>query len=451
MQQTDMATPYYDHAAEGEVVAILLNSPETQQRLKDLPPQLFHDMRAQRAISAMHQLRAQHRPIDLVTLRDQLARQNDDTVMDYALEATTGQWTSGALIGQYIDIIKQRALRRELVMISREMAAGAGDATREADELLATARTRLQELALAQGNETQRDGSASAVAVRAFAALQEQATGTTRPAMLGLSGLDAGTGGLYPGEMLVIGARPGTGKTALALDFARRLMEQGMSCLFASLEMSDIRLMYRIMAADSGVNGMKMRRAELTGDDWERLGHSMERISALPLWITRQVRTVSDLRDEIVAARERMGHVDVVIADYIQLMRVPGKIENRTQEVSKISRELKLLAEEQRVVMIVLSQLNREGVGRPSISQLRDSGQIEQDADMIMLLYAPTSPEDVRPAYLGEIYADVSARGNRYIECILAKARDGEPGATPLEFVPSVMQYLPITITREGA
>ena len=212
--------------------------------------------------------------------------------------------------------------------------------------------------------------------------------------------------------------------------------------------MSDTQLANRMIAASGGINGMRLRQAEtLTEAEWDVIADAVGYIGNQRLWISERVRTVDQLRNDLLKAREKWGGLDFAVVDYIQLMggnSTSGRMENRNQEVGKISRELKILAVEQNIVLIVLSQLNREGTERPTINQLRESGQIEQDADMIMLLYSPTKADDVRPQEMVEQWRRMTAHGSRLVECILAKARNGMNGVTLLEFVPGIMRYLPI-------
>lgn len=443
-------SPYFDHAAEKRVVGILLVEPQprVQDVLDELEPDMFHDMPAASVIKAMKQLRAARRGVDLVTVNDQLSKNGDAGALDYAVDAAGG-WTPPTQIGEYVNIIRQCHVRRQLRILSGNITYASADATQDPNAILTDARTRLANIAEnSKPAQEQRDGSVLAVAVRAMSALQEQAAGRLKPLKTGFNELDKLTGGLFGGEILVIGARPGTGKTAIALELTRRFLEAGKAGLFASLEMSDTQLANRMIAAYGGINGMRLRQAEtLTENEWDAIADAVGYIGNQRLWISERVRTVDQLRNDLLKAREKWGGLDFAVVDYIQLMggnSTSGRMENRNQEVGKISRELKILAVEQNIVLIVLSQLNREGTERPTINQLRESGQIEQDADMIMLLYSPQKADDVRPQEMVEQWRRMTAHGSRLVECILAKARNGMNGVTLLEFVPGLMRYLPI-------
>lgn len=443
-------SPYFDHAAEKRVVGILLVEPQprVQDVLDELEPDMFHDMPAASVIKAMKQLRAARRGVDLVTVNDQLSKNGDAGALDYAVDAA-GDWTPPTQIGEYVNIIRQCHMRRQLRILSGNITYASADATQDPNAILTDARTRLANIAENfKPAQEQRDGSVLAVAVRAMSALQEQAAGRLKPLKTGFNELDKLTGGFFGGEILVIGARPGTGKTAIALELTRRFLEAGKAGLFASLEMSDTQLANRMIAAYGGINGMRLRQAEtLTENEWDAIADAVGYIGNQRLWISERVRTVDQLRNDLLKAREKWGGLDFAVVDYIQLMggnSTSGRMANRNQEVGKISRELKILAVEQNIVLIVLSQLNREGTERPTINQLRESGQIEQDADMIMLLYSPQKADDVRPQEMVEQWRRMTAHGSRLVECILAKARNGMNGVTLLEFVPGLMRYLPI-------
>lgn len=439
-------SPYFDHEAERHTVGILLSEPRTQSALDGLEPEHFHEPSAAAVIRAMKELKAARHGIDAVTLNDQLSMDGDSgEAMTYAVDAI-GDWVPPSQIREYAEILKKCFVRRQLRILAGNVAYGSSDAAQDPKELLTGMRSRLADLAETEKpQDEKRDGSAEAVALRTYEELQRRASGDYKPLTTGYGEFDKMTGGLFAGEVLVIGARPGTGKTAFALELCRRFSESGKTGLFASLEMSDLQLANRLIAAYGGIDQMKLRQAEnLTENDWDAVSAGYAMMCMQKLWISERVRTVDQLRDELLKAREKYGGIDYAIVDYIQLMSGEKWSENRNQEVGRISRELKLLAVEQKVVLVVLSQLNRETADRPTINQLRESGQIEQDADMIMLMYQPKRQEDVRPQELVPLWQALTNAGDRMIECILAKARNGMNGVILLRFMPNVMRYLPI-------
>ena len=439
-------SPYFDHDAERHTVGILLSEPRTQAALDELKPEHFHDQDAAAVIRAMKALKAARHGIDAVTLNDQLsASAENGNAMEYAVDAM-GDWVPPSQIREYIEILKKCFMRRQLRILAGNVAYGSSDASQDPKALLTTMRSSLADLAeTEQPQDEKRDGSAEAVAIRAYEELQKQMAGMYKPIKTGFDEFDKMTGGLFAGEVLVIGARPGTGKTAFSLELCRRFSDSGKIGLFASLEMSDTQLANRLIAAYGNIDQMKLRQAEsMTENDWEAVGDGYVRMCMQKLWVSERVRTVDQLRDEILKAREKYGGLDYAIVDYIQLMSGGKWTENRNQEVGRISRELKMLAVEQKIVLVVLSQLNRESADRPTINQLRESGQIEQDADMIMLMYSPKRQDDVRPQELVPMWQVINNAGDRLIECILAKARNGMNGVTLLRFRPRYMQYEPI-------
>lgn len=435
--------PYFDHDAERHTVGILLSEPRTQSALEELKPEHFHEPNAAAAIRAMKALKAARHGIDAVTLNDQLSASGENGgTMEYAVDAM-GDWAPPSQIGEYIAIIKKCFMRRQLRILSGNMAYASSDAGQDPQELLASTRSALADLAETEKQQDEkRDGSAEAIAIRAYDELQKRSRGEYRPIATGFSEFDRMTGGLFAGEVLVIGARPGTGKTAFSLELCRRFAAEGKKGLFASLEMSDIQIANRLIAAYGAIDQMRLRQAEsLTENDWDAVSVGYAMLCMQKLWISERVRTVESLRDEILKAREKYGGLDYAIVDYIQLMNGGKWSENRNQEVGRISRELKALAVEQKIVLVVLSQLNRESADRPTISQLRESGQIEQDADMILLMYSPKRQDDVRPRELVATWQAINNSGDRLVECILAKARNGMNGVTLLRFRPRIMTY----------
>lgn len=435
-------TPYCDADAERAAVASFIASPRAQRSLGKVQPDDFHTPYAADCVAALQALKAAGKTIDLVTLNDALTRQGKSDAILWAADVTTTAWTPAAQIDDFLEIIKGASMRRKLYTLCKATEDAVSDFNADPVKVLADMRTTLQMASAASQGMEQKDCTAGAVAVKAFTALQSLMAGEVQGLKTGIARIDEMLGGIFPGELIVIGARPGTGKTAIGMDFARRFCEAGNAGLVASLEMTDTQLMNRMLASAALVDAKKLRTGKgLTDDDFDRLSGALSTISAQKLWISENVRTVTNLRDEIVTAREKFGHLEFVLVDYLQLMSSEGRSENRTQEVGKISRELKMLAKEQHVAMILISQLNRGMGERPAVSNLRESGQIEQDANMILLLYSPERAEDVRPQELADVWKGMVDSGRRLVECNIAKARDGETGVVLLEFVPQVMRY----------
>ncbi|OLL70016.1 Replicative DNA helicase [Pseudonocardia sp. Ae150A_Ps1] len=233
----------------------------------------------------------------------------------------------------------------------------------------------------------------------------------------GFADLDQVTNGLHPGQMVVVAARPGLGKSTLGLDFARSCsIKNGMTSAFFSLEMSKSAIVMRLLSAEARIRLADMRAGRMSDEDWTRMARRMSEISEAPLYIDDSPNlTLMEIRAKARRMKQRYD-LKLIILDYLQLMTSGRKVESRQQEVSEFSRQIKLLAKELEVPVMAMSQLNRgpeqRTDKRPMLSDLRESGSIEQDADMVVLLHRPDAFEQDDPR-AGE--ADL----------ILAKHRNG--------------------------
>ena len=236
--------------------------------------------------------------------------------------------------------------------------------------------------------------------------------------------------GLNKSDLIILGARPSMGKTSMALNIARNVaVDTGKTVCFFSLEMSRDQLAQRLLSSESGIDSAKLRTGELTADEWTMLTRAGAHLSETNLYFDQ----TSDITvPEMKAKLRRMKKVDLVIIDYLGLMHSARRIENRVQEISEITRNLKIMAKEFNIPVIVCSQLSRgtEGKGKshkPGLSDLRDSGSIEQDADIVLFLY--------RDAYYNNEKTDEDDMVEESkSECIVAKNRHGETGRVELHW-----------------
>nr|WP_133848795.1 replicative DNA helicase [Labedaea rhizosphaerae] len=214
----------------------------------------------------------------------------------------------------------------------------------------------------------------------------------------GFADLDEVTNGLHPGQMIIIAARPGVGKSTLGLDFARSCsIKHGLSSVIFSLEMSRTEIVMRMLSAEAKIRLADMRGGRMTDDDWTRLARRMSEISEAPLFIDDSPNmTMMEIRAKARRLKQR-NDLKLIVVDYLQLMSSGKRVESRQQEVSEFSRALKLLAKELEVPVIAISQLNRgpeqRSDKRPMLADLRESGSLEQDADMVMLIHRPDAWE----------------------------------------------------------
>lgn len=357
----------------------------------------FFDPKHQRIYEAVIALYERRSPIDVLTLADQLKGNGFLDMVggpSYLTELTNFVPTA-THVEQYADIVAQKAMRRRLIRTSQELTDLGYDESKALKELIEEAETRLFQVS--QQHVKQSIVSLEKILEESFDRLDElhKDKGKIRGIPTGFRDLDNVLAGLQRSDLFILAARPAMGKTAFVLNLAHNVAIQAKeSVLFFSLEMSKEQLVDRLLSMESGVDAWALRTGNLTDQDFERLGQAMGTLSEAKIYIddTPGV-SVSDLRTK--ARREAHQHgLGLIIVDYLQLMsggsRFAGS-DNRVQEISEISRGLKGVARELNVPVIALSQLSRSVENRspqiPQLADLRESGSIEQDADVVAFIY----------------------------------------------------------------
>jgi replicative DNA helicase len=282
-------------------------------------------------------------------------------------------------------------------------------------------------------------------------ALDDLAEAARRPVPTGLAGLDGLVDGWMPGQLILLAARPAVGKSAMALQLARAAAEARIGTLLFTLEMTSRETLQRMAAATANVPLTAVKRGSMDAGQSEAVSRAETALRELPLWVDDSTSaTIMSLRAKCRHHQQR-NHVGLVVVDYLQLMGSAsgGRDANRQQEVADISRGLKLMAKELAIPVIALSQLNRVSESRadkrPQLSDLRDSGALEQDADVVMLLHDKTKPDmpsggDIMWTGPGQGFA---AKPFREVDLIVAKQRSGPSGSVPLVFDGSKMRFGP--------
>jgi len=293
----------------------------------------------------------------------------------------------------------------------------------------------------------QHSSSARDIIIALTDRMEEMATNPR--AMLGLSTglpcLDRMTNGLQAPDMIVLGARPGVGKSALMTGMASHAARQGVPVFIASMEMSRDQVITRMVCAEARLDSRKLRAGLLTEEEWARYTAASYPLYDAPLWINDRSGVTPDyLRAEVRKFIRRFGSVGLVCVDYLQLMRADRKTSGRYEELSDVSMELKSVAREFGVPLLALTQISRESMKRdnkrPVLSDIRDTGQIEQDADVVMFLHRP---DQLTPEGSGYVPANLSAPPlMRDAELIFAKQRNGPQGVVPLNFVDQFAVFL---------
>jgi replicative DNA helicase len=370
----------------------------------------FFDPRHKRIYEATIQLYERRSPIDVLTLADQLKNnQSLDLVGGAAfLTELTNFVPTAAHVEQYAEIVAQKALRRRLIKASQQMVELGYDETKALQELVEEAESQLFQVSEKQVKQSVI--SLETILAESFDRLDDlhKDKNKIRGVPTGFRDLDGVLAGLQRSDLFILAARPSMGKTALSLNLAHNVATMAKQpVLIFSLEMGKEQLVDRLLSMESGVDAWALRTGNLSDTDFERIGHAMGTLSEAPIYIDDTPGiTVGDLRTK--ARREAHQHpLGLIIIDYLQLMSGGSKFsgsDNRVQEVSEISRGLKSVARELNVPVIALSQLSRSVENRnpqiPQLADLRESGSIEQDADVVAFIYREEyyNPETERKA-----------------------------------------------------
>ncbi len=384
--------------AEASLLGALLIDADALIKIADrISPDDFYDQRHARIYEAVIVLYERRSLIDVLTLADQLKGAGFLDLVggpSYLTELTNFVPTASH-VEQYADIVAQKALRRRLIKASKDMVELGYDETKQLRELIEEAEQRLFQVS--ENNVKQTVVSLETILEESFDRLDSlhKDKGKIRGVPSGFKDLDDVLAGFQRSDLLILAARPAMGKTALVLNLAHNVaLDAKESVLFFSLEMSKEQLVDRLLSMESGVDAWALRTGNLTDQDFERIGDAMGRLSEAKIYIDDTPGiTVSDLRTK--ARREAHQHgLGLIIVDYLQLMSGGSRFggsDNRVQEISEISRGLKVIARELNVPIIALSQLSRSVESRspqiPQLADLRESGSIEQDADVVAFIY----------------------------------------------------------------
>ncbi|UTN96991.1 SPI-7-type island replicative DNA helicase [Serratia plymuthica] len=429
MNQTTSNVPYSSDAEQAVLGGLMLDNERWDDVLPLVGERDFHLAVHRRIFQAMARLMAVQQPIDLITVHESLEQNGElEQVGGFAYLAELSKNTpSAANIVAYAEIVAERSRLRSLLQLGRELSADAANPRAESSALTERAEQQLFQLSeqtQSEQNVSLTDGLNAVVTYLETANGGNGITGTPT----GFSRLDEMTCGLQPGDLILIAARPSMGKTAFALSaYTGALRGTEKPAFFFSLEMPREQLLQRLISVDGRVELSRLRSGQLEDEDWARISNAMERL--LPLENRLIIDDESFLTPALLRSRARRytrlyGKPGLIMVDYLQLMRCPGQ-ENRTQEIAEISRSLKALAKELDCPVVALSQLNRQlesrADKRPFNGDLRDSGALEQDADVIAFIYR----DEV-------YYADSDDAGTA--EIIIGKQRQGATGTVRVKF-----------------
>jgi replicative DNA helicase len=404
----------------------------------------FYKDSHQKIFEAITNLFQKSSPVDLLTVTAELRKMGSLDIIGgaYYLTQLTDRVVSAANIEYHARIVSQKYIQRELIKISSEIITNAYDDTTDIFDLLDTAEKSLFEVA--QSNlrrDTQKIDDIMRTAVDALEKLRDR-TDSLTGIPSGFTALDRVTSGWQPSDLVIIAARPAMGKTAFVLSCARNaaVLHDKPVAVF-SLEMSSLQLVNRLISGETEIEQEKLKRGTLADHEWTQLHSRIGKLTEAPLLIDdTPALNVFEFRAKCRRLKAQYD-IQMVIVDYLQLMhgKADGKGGNREQEIGSISRALKSVAKELNIPVIALSQLSRAVESRPAaskrpqLSDLRESGSIEQDADMVLFLY--------RPEYYGLLEDEAGNSTAGIAEVIIAKHRNGELATVPLKFVGKFVKF----------
>jgi replicative DNA helicase len=398
-------TPPHDIPAEQCVLGGMMLSKDAISDVLDVIKANDHYRPAHQIVhETILDLYGRGEPADAITVAAELTKRGDIAKVGGApyLHTLIASVPTAANAGYYARIVRERAILRRLVEVgTRIVQLGyAGDA--DADELVDRAQAEVYGVT----ERRAADDYLPLSEIMPDALLEIESIGSRGGTMTGVptgfADLDALTNGLHAGQMIVIAARPALGKSTMALDLARAAsIKHGLASVMFSLEMSRNEITMRLLSAEARVSLQSMRTGQMNEDDWTRLARRMSEVAHAPMFIDDSPN-MSMMEIRAKCRRLKQQHdLRLVIIDYLQLMTSPKRVENRQQEVSELSRSLKLLAQELVVAVIAVAQLNRgpeqRTDKRPMLSDLRESGSIEQDADVVILLHREDAYERESP------------------------------------------------------
>ncbi|MGB3608241.1 MAG: replicative DNA helicase [Psychroserpens sp.] len=418
--------------------AMMIDKKGVDEVIDILSPDAFYKESHKHIFEAIFKLFENSEPVDLLTVSSQLKKDAklDLAGGDFYLISLTQRVSSSAHIEFHARIILQKYIQRSLIKISNEIIEEAYDETKDVFDLLDHAEAKLYEVT--QGNVKKSTETAQSLVIQAKKKIEEISNQD------GLSGIPTGftkldklTSGWQPSDLIIVAARPGMGKTAITLTMARNIaVDSNIPVAFFSLEMSSVQLITRLISSETGLSSEKLRTGKLEKHEWEQLNVKVKTLEKAPLFIDDTPSlSIFDLRAKARRLASQYG-IKMIMIDYLQLMTGGGsnKGGNREQEISMISRNLKALAKELAIPVIALSQLSRAvetrgGSKRPLLSDLRESGAIEQDADIVSFIY--------RPEYykIDEWDDDERSPTEGQGEFIVAKHRNGGLDNIRLKFI----------------
>lgn len=424
-------TPYSMEAEQSVLGSMLIDPRCIPTVMEMLRQEDFYSESHQRLYEAIQRMFLEGRSVDPVTVLDELKGMGlrEQFPREFLLQLVE-MTPHAANVEDYAKIVRSKSMLRELQQVGAEIVELTRAEEDDADTVADLAEQKVY--AVRQGREIQGLTPLNSAIQEVYANLDELASsGGKLPGLpTGFSMLDQYIGGLNKSDLILLGARPGMGKTAIALNMAMSAARKsGKTVVIFQLEMSSAQLATRLLSSEGMIDSKKLRMGNLSDDDWQRMAEATQSLGGMKVLIDENSGiTVPEMQ----AKCRRVNDLGLIVIDYLQLMHAPRRTDNRVQEVAEISRSLKIMAKELNVPVLCCCQLSRGPEGRqdkrPMLSDLRESGSIEQDADIVLFLY--------RDDYYNE-----DSEKHNIAECIIAKNRHGETGKVELRWMPEYTTF----------
>ncbi len=386
--------PYSLETEQAVIGSVLINPECVSVVLSHIKPDYFYLPQHKSIMEAIVILDTLGSRIDALTILDKLSSDSSfdmENGKNYLFQLAQIV-PSAANVENYCKIVKEKHFLRSLITISKETIDSAIDGGAEADKILDAAEQKIYDIRKGKttGSLQRLSDVISAEVYPNLVNITSENAEEFKGIPMGFSKIDEITSGLNRSDLILIGARPAMGKTSFALNIARNVSMTGKKVIFFSLEMSNEQLAARVLSTEARVESNKLRSGDISSEEWVRLAEATDRLTRCNLYFDDTASiTVPEIKSKIKRAKD----VDCIIIDYLGLMESAKKKENRVQEVTEITRSLKMLAKDLKIPVVVCAQLSRgpekngKSSNRPMLSDLRDSGSIEQDADIVMMLY----------------------------------------------------------------
>lgn len=453
---------YFNASAEIQVLGLAIKEAECVRPTTDLNREELYFPEHRVIHEAICEVAAEKKVPDLVTVVDWLTKKQKLEAaggISYVMNLTVDAFLP-SLQKQYLAIVHECYSRRKQREVAKEYAAklDSGEDTEETREWMLRQMTEIKEI---RNNGLIPILDAAIKTMDVLGEDQKKEDQPTNRILSGISTMDNKLGGLRGSEYVAIGARPSVGKSIFALTYCINAAKQGKRVLLVSLEMDEVSITERVIASQGGGTLNEITSGNISDKGWEDIARSLKPISELSLWYSTTANTVEKVRRCAYELYEK-GGIDLIAIDYIQLMEVqnPNARINRQEEISRISRGLRMLAAELKIPILVLTQLNRSSTKgqmikgkkvrtEPTMSEARESGSIEQDANIFMLLHDPDESE-MRNEEEKEMYRNLKAQGLQMMRIIIDKNRQGKRGRVTLAFDGDHMRFLPIARNVEA-